>query len=83
MLDEPFAGIDPIAVEEIQSIINDLKQKDIGVLITDHSVRETLSITDRAYLLYDGKILKDGSAKYLAEDQQTRNLYLGSKFKLN
>ena len=83
LLDEPFAGIDPIAVEEIQSIINDLKQKDIGVLITDHSVRETLSITDRAYLLYDGKILKDGSAKYLAEDQQTRNLYLGSKFKLN
>tara|TARA_X000001036_G_scaffold436994_1_gene481295 strand:+ start:818 stop:1552 length:735 start_codon:yes stop_codon:yes gene_type:complete len=83
LLDEPFAGIDPIAVEEIQSIINDLKQKDIGVLITDHSVRETLSITDRAYLLYDGKILKSGSAKYLAEDQQTRNLYLGSKFKLN
>ena len=83
LLDEPFAGIDPIAVEEIQNIINNLKEKDIGVLITDHSVRETLSITDRAYLLYDGKILKAGSAKDLAEDQQTRNLYLGSKFKLN
>tara|TARA_A100001037_G_scaffold67611_1_gene60096 strand:- start:533 stop:1267 length:735 start_codon:yes stop_codon:yes gene_type:complete len=83
LLDEPFAGIDPIAVEEIQNIINNLKEKDIGVLITDHSVRETLSITDRAYLLYDGKILKAGSAKDLAEDKQTRNLYLGSKFKLN
>ena len=83
LLDEPFAGIDPIAVEEIQNIINNLKEKGIGVLITDHSVRETLSITDRAYLLYDGKILKAGSAKDLAEDQQTRNLYLGSKFKLN
>ena len=83
LLDEPFAGIDPIAVEDIQGIINDLKQKGIGVLITDHSVRETLSITDRAYLLYDGQILKSGSAEYLAKDKQTRNLYLGSKFKLN
>jgi len=83
LLDEPFAGIDPIAVEDIQNIINDLKQKGIGVLITDHSVRETLSITDRAYLLYDGQILKSGSAEYLAKDKQTRNLYLGSKFKLN
>jgi len=83
LLDEPFAGIDPIAVEDIQNIINDLKQKGIGVLITDHSVRETLAITDRAYLLYDGQILKSGTAEYLAKDKQTRNLYLGSKFKLN
>jgi len=83
LLDEPFAGIDPIAVEDIQNIINDLKQKGIGVLITDHSVRETLAITDRAYLLYDGQILKSGTAEYLAKDKQTRNLYSGSKFKLN
>lgn len=82
LLDEPFAGIDPIAVEEIQKIIYELKLRDIGVLITDHNVRETLTITDRAYLLYEGDILKTGSAKELIEDEQTRKLYLGNKFKM-
>ncbi len=82
LLDEPFAGIDPIAVNDIQSIVCDLKTRNIGVLITDHNVYETLSITDRAYLLYDGMILKSGSAQFLAQDAQARELYLGEKFKL-
>ena len=83
LLDEPFAGIDPIAVEEIQNIIQSLSDRTIGVLITDHNVRETLSITDRAYLLYDGQILKAGTAEFLASDEETRKLYLGSRFTLN
>ena len=83
LLDEPFSGIDPIAVEDIQQIIFDLKSKNIGVLITDHNVRETLTITDRAYLLYEGKILKSGSARELTEDAETRRLYLGSKFRMD
>jgi len=83
LLDEPFAGIDPIAVEDIQAIVRSLKDRDIGVLITDHNVRETLSITDRAYLLYDGQILKSGSGEYLASDDEARKLYLGEGFKLN
>ncbi len=83
LLDEPFAGIDPIAVEDIQNIIQSLSDRTIGVLITDHNVRETLSITDRAYLLYDGQILKAGSAEFLASDEETRKLYLGSRFTLN
>lgn len=83
LLDEPFAGIDPIAVNDIQGIIEGLSGRGIGVLITDHNVHETLSITDRAYLLYDGAILKSGSAEFLAEDEQARQLYLGEKFKLD
>ena len=83
LLDEPFAGVDPIAVEEIQSIVHSLKEKEIGVLITDHNVRETLSITDRSYLLFDGKILKSGSSEFLANDEEARRLYLGEKFKLD
>ena len=83
LLDEPFSGIDPIAVEDIQKIIFDLKSRNIGVLITDHNVRETLTITDRAYLLYEGDILKSGSARELTEDEETRRLYLGSKFKMD
>ena len=82
LLDEPFAGVDPIAVEEIQSIVHSLKEKEIGVLITDHNVRETLSITDRSYLLFDGQILKSGSSEFLANDEEARRLYLGEKFKL-
>jgi len=82
LLDEPFAGIDPIAVEEIQKIIQRLKEKGIGVLITDHNVRETLSITDRAYLLYEGKILKEGTAEELIQDGDARRLYLGSAFSI-
>jgi lipopolysaccharide export system ATP-binding protein len=82
LLDEPFAGVDPIAVEDIQSIISDLKRKNIGVLITDHNVQETLSITDRAYLLFEGKILKSGSAEELASDEQVRKVYLGQNFVL-
>lgn len=80
LLDEPFAGIDPIAIEDIQEIIGKLKQKNIGILITDHNVRETLSITDRAYLLFEGSILKAGSAKELSEDEQVRKVYLGRNF---
>ena len=80
LLDEPFAGIDPIAVEEIQKIINKLKVRGIGVLITDHNVRETLAITDRAYLLYEGKILKEGTIDELKNDDEARRLYLGSTF---
>ena len=83
LLDEPFAGVDPIAVEEIQSIVNSLKERDIGVLVTDHNVRETLSITDRSYLLFEGQILKSGTSEFLAADDEARRLYLGEKFKLN
>jgi lipopolysaccharide export system ATP-binding protein len=83
LLDEPFAGVDPIAVEEIQSIVFSLKEKDIGVLITDHNVRETLSITDRSYLLFDGQILKSGTSTILANDEEAKRLYLGEKFKLD
>lgn len=82
LLDEPFAGIDPIAVEDIQAIVEQLKFKNIGILITDHNVQETLSITDRAYLLYDGNILKSGTAEELAGDEQVRRLYLGQNFEL-
>jgi lipopolysaccharide export system ATP-binding protein len=82
LLDEPFAGIDPIAVEDIQQIVFKLKSKNIGILITDHNVQETLSITDRAYLMYDGSILKTGTAEELAADEQVRRLYLGMSFEL-
>ncbi|HXS36570.1 MAG TPA: LPS export ABC transporter ATP-binding protein [Flavipsychrobacter sp.] len=82
LLDEPFAGIDPIAVEDIQSIVARLKFKNIGILITDHNVQETLSITDRAYLLFEGKILKSGTAEELAADEQVRKVYLGRNFEL-
>ncbi|GJQ19769.1 MAG: ABC transporter ATP-binding protein [Bacteroidia bacterium] len=83
LLDEPFAGIDPIAVEDIMKIIGTLRDKKIGVLITDHNVHETLSITDRSYLLFEGKILKSGTAEFLANDPEARKLYLGEKFKLD
>jgi lipopolysaccharide export system ATP-binding protein len=82
LLDEPFAGVDPIAVEDIQSIVAKLKQKNIGILITDHNVQETLQITDRAYLLFEGSILKAGSAEELANDEQVRRVYLGKNFEL-
>jgi lipopolysaccharide export system ATP-binding protein len=82
LLDEPFAGVDPIAVEDIQAIISELKKRNIGILITDHNVQETLSITDRAYLLFEGKILKSGTAKELAADEQVRKVYLGQNFVL-
>jgi lipopolysaccharide export system ATP-binding protein len=82
LLDEPFAGVDPIAVEEIQSIVAKLKSKNIGILITDHNVNETLSITDRAYLMFEGRLLKAGSAEELAADEQVRKVYLGSNFVL-
>ncbi len=82
LLDEPFAGVDPIAVEDIQSIVSDLKKKNIGILITDHNVQETLSITDRAYLLFEGSILKSGTAEDLAADEQVRRVYLGRNFEL-
>jgi lipopolysaccharide export system ATP-binding protein len=82
LLDEPFAGIDPIAVEDIQKIVIALKKKNIGILITDHNVHETLSITDRAYLLYEGRILKAGTTEELAKDPEARKLYLGEKFEL-
>ena len=83
LLDEPFAGVDPIAVEDIQQIVADLKDRDIGVLITDHNVHETLAITDRAYLLYEGSILKQGTAEELAADPEVRKRYLGEKFSLD
>ncbi|NOY88958.1 MAG: LPS export ABC transporter ATP-binding protein [FCB group bacterium] len=83
LLDEPFAGIDPIAVEDIQKNINRLVKKGLGVLITDHNVRETLSICDRAYIMCDGKILKSGTSEYLANDPEARKIYLGEKFRLN
>ena len=82
LLDEPFAGVDPIAVEDIQSIVRTLKDKNIGVIITDHNVHETLSITDRTYLLFEGRILKAGSAEDLANDEMVRKVYLGQDFKL-
>ncbi|MCC6699915.1 MAG: LPS export ABC transporter ATP-binding protein [Fluviicola sp.] len=80
LLDEPFAGVDPIAVEDIQSIVSELRKKNIGILITDHNVQETLSITDRAYLLFEGSILKSGTAEELAADEQVRKVYLGQNF---
>ena len=82
LLDEPFAGVDPIAVEDIQEIVSKLKEKNIGILITDHNVHETLSITDRAYLLIDGTIFKSGTAEELSEDEHVRRLYLGKNFEL-
>jgi len=82
LLDEPFAGVDPIAVEDIQTIVSKLKHRNIGILITDHNVNETLSITDRAYLLFEGKILKQGTAEELAEDEVVRRVYLGKHFEL-
>ncbi|MEX0680557.1 MAG: LPS export ABC transporter ATP-binding protein [Balneolales bacterium] len=83
LLDEPFAGVDPIAVEDIQKIISGLRSKNIGILITDHNVHETLAITDRAYLMFEGKILKEGSSDFLAEDKEARKLYLGEQFRLD
>ncbi len=83
LLDEPFAGIDPLAVEDIMKIVVNLKKRGIGVLITDHNVHETLSIVDRAYLLFEGKILKEGTSEFLANDPETRKLYLGENFKLD
>ncbi len=83
LLDEPFAGVDPIAVEDIQQIVAQLKSKGIGVLITDHNVHETLSITDRAYLLFEGNVLKSGTAEFLANDEEARKFYLGDSFKLD
>ena len=82
LLDEPFAGVDPIAVEDIQSIVAELRNRNIGILITDHNVQETLSITDRAYLLFEGSILKAGTAEELASDEQVRKVYLGQNFEL-
>ncbi len=82
LLDEPFAGVDPIAVEDIQTIVRSLKDKNIGVIITDHNVHETLDVTDRTYLLFEGKILKSGSAQDLADDEMVRKVYLGKDFKL-
>lgn len=83
LLDEPFAGIDPIAVGDLQTLVKDLKHRGIGVLVTDHNVHETLSITDRAYLLYEGRILKSGTSDFLAADPEARKLYLGETFKLD
>jgi len=82
LLDEPFAGVDPIAVEDIQNIVSKLKEKNIGVLITDHNVHETLTITDRSYLLFEGKVLKSGTSEELAEDEHVRKVYLGENFEL-
>src|SRR5512133_3401302 len=82
LLDEPFAGVDPIAVEDIQEIVSNVKQQNIGILITDHNVHETLSITDRAYLLFEGRILKSGTSMQLAEDEHVRKVYLGKNFEL-
>jgi lipopolysaccharide export system ATP-binding protein len=82
LLDEPFAGIDPIAVGDLQALVRDLKNRDIGVLVTDHNVHETLSITDRSYLLYEGRILKSGTSDFLANDPEAKKLYLGESFKL-
>jgi lipopolysaccharide export system ATP-binding protein len=83
LLDEPFAGVDPIAVEDIQEIVAELRHRDIGIFITDHNVHETLAITDRAYLMFEGKILKEGSADQLADDEEARRLYLGDQFRLD
>ena len=82
LLDEPFAGVDPIAVEDIQEIVARLKTRNIGILVTDHNVHETLSITDRAYLLFEGEILKSGTSEELAQDEQVRRVYLGKNFEL-
>ena len=82
LLDEPFAGVDPIAVEDIQEIVSKLREKNIGILITDHNVHETLTITDRAYLLFEGKILKSGTSAQLADDEHVRKVYLGKNFEL-
>lgn len=82
LLDEPFAGVDPIAVEDIQTVVRKLKEKNIGILITDHNVHETLSITDRAYLLFSGSVIKSGTAEDLANDEQVRRVYLGQNFQL-
>ena len=81
-MDEPFSGVDPISVSEVQKIILQLKERGIGVLITDHNVRETLSVVDRAYLLYDGKVLTEGTSKHLINDTESRKLYLGENFGL-
>ncbi|MEX0723058.1 MAG: LPS export ABC transporter ATP-binding protein [Gracilimonas sp.] len=83
LLDEPFAGVDPIAVEDIQEIVSGLRHQNIGILITDHNVHETLAITDRAYLMFEGRILMEGSADVLAEDEKAKQLYLGKQFKLD
>ena len=83
LLDEPFVGVDPIAVQDIQEIVKELKERNIGILVTDHNVRETLEITDRAYLMFEGKILKSGSSEFLANDKEAKQLYLGDNFKLN
>lgn len=83
LLDEPFAGVDPIAVEDIQRIVGLLKTRGIGILITDHNVHETLAITDRSYLMFEGRILKEGNAEFLANDEEARTLYLGKQFKLD
>jgi lipopolysaccharide export system ATP-binding protein len=83
LLDEPFAGVDPIAVEDIQEIVSKLKYRNIGIFITDHNVHETLAITDRAYLMFEGKILKEGTSENLAEDEEAKKLYLGTQFKLD
>jgi lipopolysaccharide export system ATP-binding protein len=82
LLDEPFAGVDPLAVEDIQKIVRDLTKKNIGILITDHNVQETLAITDRTYLMFEGKILKDGKPEELASDEMVRKVYLGKNFEL-
>jgi lipopolysaccharide export system ATP-binding protein len=82
LLDEPFAGVDPIAVEDIQEIVRHLKDRNIGVLITDHNVHETLTITDRSYLLFEGRVLKSGTSQELADDEEVRRVYLGEKFEL-
>ena len=83
LLDEPFAGVDPIAVEDIQSVVTDLRAKGIGILITDHNVRDTLRITDRAYIINQGQILMEGTAQDLVNDPEARKIYLGSNFKLD
>jgi len=83
LLDEPFAGVDPIAVEDIQKIVSDLGSRNIGIFITDHNVHETLAITDRAYLMFEGKILREGTSEVLAEDEEAKELYLGKQFKLD
>jgi lipopolysaccharide export system ATP-binding protein len=83
LLDEPFAGIDPIAVADIQSIISDLREKGMGILITDHNVRETLSITDRAYIMYRSQVLTEGTSEFLAQDEEARRIYLGESFRLD
>lgn len=82
LLDEPFSGVDPIAVYDVQKIIDDLRKRGLGILLTDHNVRETLSITDRTYLIYEGKVLKQGTSQYLANDQEARQLYLGERFQM-